>query len=522
MNKLHRMLLAGTAVLALLLGGCSQDGEVVTVLAGSELKDIKPMLDDIERHADVRIEFHFTGTLDGAETLASGGQYDMGWFSHAKYLALLEGRAQRKIIHAAEKLALSPVIAGVKKSVADRWGWCDNPAVSWQDFANKASSGELTFAMTNPASSNSGFSATVGVQSALAGGEALQPEMINSEAMQGFARGHKLTSGSSGWLAEKYLAEQGRVDAIFNYESVLLGLNRSGKLREPLCLIYPPEGVVTADYPLLLINKEKQAAFDRLVAYFKQPEVQERLMQETARRPVVPNVAADSRFPDAIIIELPFPGKVETVDQILMTYLDKQRAPSTSLFVLDMSGSMGKEQRLDQLKQSLRNLAGADLSITGKFARFRAREQVIFQPFNDKPMPMRTFAIQSGDNHDPGLQEMRQVISGFVAEGGTAIYDALNVAYEEAVEQRAQSPDRFFSIVLMSDGLNREGMRFAEFQQHYHRMADQYGPIPTFAVIFGDANREEMHALAQLTGGRAFDSTKHSLAQVFKKIRGYQ
>lgn len=522
MEALHRILLLGVFLIAAMLGGCSQDGEVVSVLAGSELKDIEPMLDDIEREANVRIEFRYTGTLDGAETLASGEPYDMGWFSHAKYLALLEGRAQHKIIQAAEKLALSPVIAGVKKSVADRWGWCENPAVSWQAFADKASRGELTFAMTNPASSNSGFSATVGVQSALAGGEALQPEMIDSEAMLGFAKGHKLTSGSSGWLAEKYLAEQDRVDAIFNYESVLLGLNASGGLREPLCLIYPPEGVVTADYPLLLINRDKRPAFDRLVAYFKQPEVQARLMRETARRPVVPGVIPDARFPNAVIVELPFPGQVETVDQILMTYLDKQRAPSTSLFVLDMSGSMGREQRLEQLKQSLRNLAGADRSITGQFARFRAREQVIFQPFNDQPMPKITFAVQTGNDQDPGLQEMRQVISGFSAAGGTAIYDTLKVAYEEAVRLRAENPDRFFSIVLMSDGMNREGMGFADFKQHYQRVADEYGPIPTFPVIFGDANKAEMQALAQLTGGRSFDSTGHSLAQVFKKIRGYQ
>ena len=44
---------------------------------------------------------------------------------------------------------------------------------------------------------------------------------------------------------------------MINYESVLLSLNASGKLHEPLDLIYPSEGIVTADYPLLLLNDEQ-------------------------------------------------------------------------------------------------------------------------------------------------------------------------------------------------------------------------------------------------------------------------
>jgi Ca-activated chloride channel family protein len=508
-------------VAGLLLNACSQPVEQISILAGSELKDIKPMLDEIKSETGVSIEFHFTGTLDGAEAVASGAEYDMGWFSHAKYLSLLEGRSKQKLIHGSEKIILSPVVAGVKKSVADRWGWCDNPKVSWKEFADKSAQGELTYAMTNPTSSNSGFSSTVGVQSALAGGETLQPDMIDNEAMTGFARGHTLTAGSSGWLADKFVTEQHQVDAIFNYESVLIGLNESGQLREPLCLIYPPEGVITADYPLLLLNKQKQPAFKKLVEYFKRPDVQKRVMSDTARRPVAPSVKLDRRFPDAVVLELPFPGKVETVDEILMTYLDKQRAPSTSIFVLDLSGSMHGDN-LQQLKQAMYNLAGGDQSITGKFARFRAREQVVILPFNSRPMPSKTFDIESGVGDDPVLRQLRMEINGLAADGETAIYSALTVAYQLANEARKTESDRFYSIALLSDGENTQGKSFAEFSSNYHQRHDDFAGIPTFPIIFGGADRAEMQALAQLTGGRAFDSTKHSLSQVFKKIRGYQ
>jgi Ca-activated chloride channel family protein len=345
--------------------------------------------------------------------------------------------------------------------------------------------------------------------------------MIDSEAMIGFAKGHRLTAGSSGWLAESYLAEQDRVDAIFNYESILIGLNGSGQLREPLCLIYPPEGVITADYPLLLLNKGKSESFTKLVEYFKRPDVQKRLMAMTARRPVTPGIKLDRRFPNSVVMELPFPGKVETVDHILTTYLDKQRAPTTSIFVLDLSGSM-RGENLKQLKQAMKNLAGADRSITGKFSRFRAREQVIVIPFSSSPRHSQSYDIETAVGNDPALQRLRTSIDSFNATGGTAIYSALVKAYNIASKARESAPERFYSIALLSDGKNTEGESFNQFREIYLRNHDTYAGIPTFPIIFGGADKVEMESLAELTGGREFDSTKHSLAQVFKKIRGYQ
>jgi Ca-activated chloride channel family protein len=134
----------------------------------------------------------------------------------------------------------------------------------------KAASGELQFAMTNPSSSNSGFSALVGVASALANkGEALQREDVTAVTpqLQGFFKGQSLTAGSSGWLSDQYVADQDNLDGMVNYESILLALNKSGKLKENLTLIYPKEGIITADYPLLLLNSDKRDEYNKLVTY---------------------------------------------------------------------------------------------------------------------------------------------------------------------------------------------------------------------------------------------------------------
>jgi len=40
--------------------------------------------------------------------------------------------------------------------------------------------------------------------------------------------------------------------------------------------------------------------------------------------------------------------------------------------------------------------------------------------------------------------------------------------------------------------------------------------------VFGEARPDELQRLADLTGGRTFDSRKSSLQAIFKEIRGYQ
>ena len=46
--------------------------------------------------------------------------------------------------------------------------------------------------------------------------------------------------------------------------------------------------------------------------------------------------------------------------------------------------------------------------------------------------------------------------------------------------------------------------------------------IRVFPILFGEGNSGELSGIADLTGGRLFDSGAGSLAAVFKEIRGYQ
>jgi Ca-activated chloride channel family protein len=522
MNRLVAILLAGLVGLA---AGCSTQApgtpsKTLTVLAGSELKDIEPLLPDLQKATGYQLQMNYVGSLDGAQRIVNGDGAQLAWFSSAKYLSLLPGGSSR--IVAQDKIMLSPVVLGVKHSVAQRFGWSGNPNVTWADIAARSKSGQLHFGMTNPAASNSGFVALVGVAEAFAqSGSALDVGTINDAALKDFFTGQSLTAGSSGFLATSYVRTQDSLDGMINYESILLSLNQGSQLHEKLDLIYPRDGIATADYPLVLLDRSQRDAYDKITAWLKSPAIQTRIMQTTNRRPALPEVRPDSRFPSQILVELPFPASLDVVNKLIGDYLDQARPPAHAIFVLDTSGSM-QGSRISQLKSALLSLTGGDTTIAGQFARFRQREAVTIILFNDRVYQKRDFTINDTGASSPDLAAIRSYVNTFQAGGGTAIYDAVYSAYQAAGAAMAQQPNYLYSIVLMTDGENNVGRDGPAFLSDYRRLPADVRAVKTFAVLFGEASPGELNQVASTTGGMVFDGRSASLSQVFKDISGYQ
>jgi Ca-activated chloride channel family protein len=515
-------------IAALMLSGCDGNkSETLTVLAGSELRDLEPLLGDIESKTGFKLQMAYSGTLDGAEKLIAGEPTDLAWFSHGKYISLVQGDKNR--ILAQDKIMLSPVVLGVKESAAKAWGWTGNNSVTWRDIAAKSAAGELRYAMADPASSNSGFTALVGVATALSGSsDALAVKDIDQAQLGGFFKGQQLSAGSSGWLTDAFVKEQARLNGIINYESVLMALNRDQRLDERLVLIYPKEGIITADYPLMLINGEKREAYNKLVAYLTSPEFQQKMMEQTLRRPVIPQVKLAAEFATPLLVELPFPSDLAAIDKLLFAYQDKHRRTSHAFFVLDVSGSMSMDayppyniSRMKSLQMALNNLTGQDQTLSGRFSRFRSRETLTFIPFDDKVYPSKTLTIADPGSQSADMQAIRQFADSLKPLGSTGIYQALQTAYRMATEARRKEPDRFYSIVLMTDGENNAGISAEGFTQYIASLPAQDQGIKTFTILFGEANQDAMKQLADITGGSTFDGRK-SLGQAFKAIRGYQ
>lgn len=496
----------------------------LTILAGSELKDLEPLIPAMEQATGLKIKFNYSGTLEAVERLSSGEQTDAAWFASNRY-ALLTPGVKDKVLQS-ERTMITPVVLGIKKSKAIELGWVNkdgstNTKITWKDIAQAAEKGRFSFGMTSPSASNTGFSGLMGLAAALAGkGDALEVADINAGQLTSFFKAQALTAGSSGWLADAYVKEQNRIDGMINYGSVVHALNAGGTLTEPLAIIYPQDGILSADYPLMLVNAAKRADYDKLMAYVRSAAFQQPMSAQTFRKPVSPDVQFDAKLYPANLIELPFPAKLAVVDAVLDAFDNQIRRPADSTFVLDISGSM-RGDRMTQMKTALQGLTGLDETLSGRFARLRERERISMMAFDDKVRPESTFQLDKA-NRSTTEGNVRDYIEQLRAEGGTAIYSAAQSAYIQAKTRRATDPSRYYSVVLLTDGENNQGMRLNDFETWYNALPAADKGIRIFAIQFGEAKAEELDVLARLSGGRVFNATKTPLKQVFKEIRGYQ
>ncbi|MFD7437871.1 substrate-binding domain-containing protein [Streptomyces sp. NPDC059861] len=474
------------------------------VLASSELSDMSPVLDQVRERTGITVRPTYLGTLDAVDLLARGKAdqaYDAVWLASNDYLRL-RPEAREKVVSETPIMS-SPVAIGVKPATVRSLGWSPED-VTWSQVERAVGDGELTYGMTDPARSNSGFATLVSVASALSGAQSALTDADVRKAtprLREFFQGQKLTSGSSGWLAGAY-TRRGNVDALLNYESVLKGI-------PDLTVIRPKDGVVTADYPLSSLaaaGPEARENVRRLAEALRSPESQRAITDHTYRRPVVASVTPASGLDTTRRRELPFPGSRSVADGLLDSYENELRRPSPTVYVLDTAGSM-RGDRLTRLKAAL----------TGLTADFRDREEVTLMPFGSAVKSVRTHVV---DPEDPqsGLDGIRRDTQALLAEGDTAIYTSLEKAYEHL----GGDGEAFTSIVLMTDGENTAGATAAAFETFHGSLTGEQRDIPVFPILFGDSDRAELERIAELTGGRLFDAQQGSLDGAFEEIRGYQ
>ena len=514
----QRIALVALGACALAATGCKDDAPAPTaatpanaefrILAGSELRDVAQKVEAFGAANGTKIIFTFSGSIDAVDKLSEKHNYDAAWLSHGKYLQLVPGVKEQ--IKASEKTMYSRVVLGVKPDKAKELGWVSGK-VTWKQVTAAANAGKFRFAMTNPAGSNTGFVTLVGVASEFSGkGDALQEADIPEGQLKEFFSGMSMSSGSSGDLAEQFKANPQKADGIINYESVVVGLSKNGL---PLDVLVPKEGVITADYPLMLLASAKQPFYAKLVEHLRQDDTQQWLAKNTFRTPLKGSAG------DEITNELPFPGNLKVVDAILRGFLDSYSKPASSYFVMDVSGSMSGN-RINDMKTSFKGLVQSDGSVAGRFSTFRNREHVVLTPFSDAIFPSGEFTLGTQtEGNKVALARAGKFIDDLNPNGGTSIYSALMSVYPSA-QARLKTGDRTVSIVLLTDGANTSGHSLAQFQEFVRNSGNPV--VPVYTIQYGDAKAGEMQGIAKATNGRVFDAQKVSLKQTLKTIRAYQ
>jgi Ca-activated chloride channel family protein len=515
----------------------------LTLLGGSELKDLSFLQPQMEAAAGVRIRLDYAGPTEMVDRVRAGG-IDLAWPADGLYLRMNSSQP----ILAATPIMRSPVVLGLKKSRADELGWTRR-APSWQEIGRAVQRDQLALGMASPIASDLGLAALLSVALATAdpahpgpeapeaaadrgrpGGEAIEGSMRSAPAVFDPARlaplyaGMKLVGGSGSWLADAYAKQEDRLDGMVNYESAVLKLDAGDDLDTPLAVIHPRDGSLAAEYPLLLLNPARRPEYARLVAFLRSAEIQRQIVARTWHRPVIKGIPLPAAFGSAPFKTLRATPRPSQVSALLDLYQSRLRPPSHCYFVLDVSGSMAQAHRLDELKRALRLLAGRSEGggLSDRYLRFQPREKVDVTTFSSHLVDHLSLELGTGSAYDAGLQRFVDFVDGLQPQGGTAIYDALRAVYQQALKDRHQTPSDYYTIVLMTDGENGSGMSFDGFRQWYEALPDTAQDIPVFAILFGDADRRQMDDLAQLTGGRVFDATRYGLGAVFKEIRGYQ
>lgn len=527
MKRLFAYVMSIVAVIA--LSGCTttmqssgsgsasgtDSGADLTIVAATELKDLQPLIDQASRELGFGIEMQFPGgTLDNSQALARGefdGEVDATWFATNRYVNLIGAGTK---LADETKIATSPVAFGVWDETASRLGW-DAKQPTWAEFAVAAGAGEFTFGMTNPSASNSGFSALVAVATAVADtGQALSPGDLErvSPTLTELFKAQSLVSGSSGWLADAFVADPSRADAIVNYESTLHQLRDQG---HPIQVVVPADGVISADYPLSTLSApagERASERVRELADWLLQHQDE--LAKTYRRPVGQVGEMPAEIANQQVIELPFPANQGVVDELIYAYDNSYRAPGTTTFVLDTSGSMAG-QRIDSLRAIMHSLVDGSAATSTGNVGLRERETVTMWPFSSAPGTPVTVEF---DRANPASSaELNAFIDGLTADGSTAMYATLLKALD-AADTLGGIP----SIVVFSDGQDNVGPPLERFRSVYASLPQDKRRIPVFVILYGSSNASEMQQLAELTGGKVFDALNGDLDAAFKEIRGYQ
>lgn len=499
-------------------------GNVIRLLSGSENKSIEPILQDAARQAGAQLQVTYKGSVDIMLELEKGKSTDFDAVMPADRMWITLGDKTRMVKNIAS-IYRSPVVFGVKKSVAENLGWTKKD-VYVADILKVLKANKLRFMMTSASQSNSGAAAYFGFLNAFAGA----PEVLKSEDLDKPEVAEKVktvlgavnrSSGSSGWLKDLFLDRYDYFDAMVNYESLIIETNQllQQQGREQLYAIYPVDGLAIADAPLGYINKgdaTKEAAFTKMQEVLLSPAVQKQLLDSGRRTGLGVNSTGSSTavFNPALGIDInrvltPITmPQANVIEKSLILYQTAFRKPSLTVFVVDFSGSMGG-QREEDLKSSMRIMLDQDLA-KRYLLQASPKDVVMVVPFDSG-----TRWVKKVEGNDANaLLDLWRAVAAERAGGGTDIYSPTNAVLDEIRKYRIE--DYSASVILMTDG-DSQGS-FDVLKQGL--TAKGLTALPIYSIKFGEASADQLNAIAKLTSGKVFDAKK-DLISAFREAKGY-
>ena len=400
----------------------------------------------------------------------------------------------------------------ILKLALDRRGWA---AYGKPEF------GQFKLGHTNPDFSTSGLSAVAAEYSAATGKrEGLTLTDVNQPDVRRRIKAIERSIvhyGDTTLFFADQLKRYGPAyaSAVAMEEATLVDFNRN-RTGTKLIGLYPSEGTFFSDNPLITLQApwvgeaQKRAAkvfADWLADHVKAQDAARAGFRsaEPGGRPSAPIDAAHGADPaePRRLLSLPEPRVLARIK----TLWREDRKPANIALVVDTSGSMSEEGKLDQAKRGLQVF----------FSQLSPQDRVGLISFNDKVTrvaPVASFARARG--------RLESAVRDLFPDGQTAVYDATQAGLREI--QALKDPTRINSVVVLTDGEdNQSSTRSDALVSTLNRQARSEGlSVRVYTIAYGgQANKSVLAQIASASGGKDYAGDPKQIEGVYRSISSF-
>lgn len=475
------------------------------------------------------------GSGESIDAILSGRlQAHLASPASAAFITLGNAQSRAKtgkdLIGSTDNLVLSPVVIAMWKPMAEALGWGKKP-VGWADILALARDsegwkkygfpqwGQFKFGHTHPEYSNSGLISLIAEVYAAAGKtKGLTLADLNEPQTADFLGGIENSvvhyGSSTGFFGRKMFAggPQYLLAAVLYESMVVESYGLAQKPAFPVVAVYPKEGTFWSDHPVGIVERDWVTPAHREAAKTYIHYLLDKPQQEKALgygfRPASVDVAVGPPLDAAhgvdpaepkTTLEVP---SAEVIDGILNLWRQKKKGAEVVL-VLDTSGSMNDEGKIASAREGAKQLVSL-LADNDTFSLL---------PFNST----MSWASQDVAMKDGREQAVRTIDSLF-AQGGTALYDSIDAAYQHLLASR-KGGSKILAVVVLTDGEDTESKMPLATLMDRIRYDGETHDIHVFTIAYGsDAKKDILRQISDATQADSYAGNPQNIVEVFKEI----
>lgn len=444
------------------------------------------------------------------------------------YNAKSENEVGKPLVGETKNLVLSPVVIAMWKPMAEALGWGKQP-IGWAEILAMASQpegwaaynypqwGKFKFGHTHPKYSNSGLISLLAETYAGAGKtRKLKLKDVNNPDTRHYVQTIEQAvvhyGRSTGFFGRK-MFDHGPafLSAVVLYENMVIeSYNPKYQLPFPIVAIYPKEGTFWSDHPVGIVERdwvtdEHREAAQIYVDFLRAKPQQERAMSY-GFRPAEVSIALKTPFDAAHGVDANQPQTVlkvpsaKVIEAVLELWQERKKHANVVL-VVDVSGSMRQENKIGHVRQGALKL----LSVMGNADNFSLLAFNHETHWLAKDLPL-TDQRQSAEKQ----------INSLMANGGTALYDAIHEAYQYL--KKNFQPGKIAAIVVLSDGADRDS-QFKLNDLLREISLSENSTVRVFPIAYGrGAQLKVLEKIAEVTQTEAYQGEIKDIEKVFREI----